>query len=209
MTRVGPHHPRLGTFRHLSLFDSLVTVVVEAGTGFSSELTGAHHPSQESLLSLPLLTVVAAAAPVPAGQKALGGDLLDFAVARCGPLRKAAVFQALQEAPAAAGFEHELLLFGQLLRGLEAAAGDLGFLRLDVQAEVTEGTEIAGGDGAPLTDLNFRADAGGFHFGALAVEAGERGNLLFVAGFFQFELDAAPVEGLFKGELKGLHRLPA
>ena len=130
-------------------------------------------------------------------------------VALGGPLGEAAFLQALQEAAAAAGFEHELLLFGQLLRRLEAVARDLGFLRLHVQAEVAEGGEIAGGDGAPLADLDFGADAGGFDFGAPAVEPGERGDLLFVAGFFEFELDAAPVEGLFEGELKGLHRLTA
>src|ERR1035437_817517 len=148
-------------------------------------------------------------AAAPAGEVAFGGDLLDLAVPGGGLLGEAAFLQALQEAAAAACFEHELLPFGQLLGGLEAEAGDLRLPRLHEQAEVAEGGEISGGDGAPLTDLNLGADAGGFDFGALAVETGKGGNLLFVAGFLEFELDAEPVEGLFEGEVEGLHRLPA
>src|ERR1035441_4191053 len=74
---------------------------------------------------------------------------------------------------------------------------------------VAERREIAGGDGAPLADLNLGADAGGFDFGALAGPAGQLSHLLFVADLLEFELDAAPVERLFQGESEGLHRFTA
>src|ERR1017187_2565971 len=114
----------------------------------------------------------AALASAPAGQIVFGGNLLHFVVARRGPLDEAAFLQALQETAAAARFEHEFLLFGQLLGGLEALTGNRRFTRLDVQAEVAERREIAGGDGAPLTDLDFGADTRSFDFGALAVQTG-------------------------------------
>src|ERR1035441_1775868 len=74
---------------------------------------------------------------------------------------------------------------------------------------VAERREIAGGDGAPLADLNLGADPGGFDFGALAIQTGQLSNLLFVADLLEFELDTAPVEGLFQGESEGLHRFTA
>ncbi len=61
--------------------------------------------------------------------------------------------------------------------------------------------------GLHSTDLDFGADAGRFDFGALAVQRGQGGDLLFVPDFFQFQLRAPPIESLFEGELKGLHRL--
>src|ERR1017187_10271320 len=151
----------------------------------------------------------AAWAVAPARQIVFGGSLLHFVIARRCPLGEAAFLQALQEAAAAARFQHEFLLFGQFLGGLEALAGNRGLARPDVQAEVAQRCEIAGGDGAPLADLNLGADAGGFDFGALAVQAGQLSNLLFIADLLEFELDAAPVEGLFEGESEGLHRLTA
>src|SRR5260370_24795148 len=64
----------------------------------------------------------------PAGEIAFGGDLVEFAVALVGPLGEAALLQALEEAAAAAGFEHDFLLFAELFRGLDAEARGLGFL---------------------------------------------------------------------------------
>src|ERR1035438_9519060 len=151
----------------------------------------------------------AALAVAPARQVIFGGNLLCFVVARRRPLGEAAFLQPLQEAASAARFEHEFLLFGQLLGGLEALTGNRRLARPDVQPEVAERREIAGRDGAPLADLNLGADAGGFHFGALAVQTGQLSNLLFVPNLLEFELDAAPVEGLFEGESEGLHRFTA
>src|ERR1039457_2535895 len=148
----------------------------------------------------------AALAVAPARQIVFGGSLLYFVVARRRPLGDAAFLQALQEAATAARFEHEFLLFGQLLGGLEALPGNRGSARPDEQAEVAERREISGGDGAPLADLNFGADAGGFDLGALAIQTGQICKLLFVADLLEFELDATPVEGLFEGESEGLHR---
>src|ERR1035438_5461191 len=151
----------------------------------------------------------AALAVAPARQIVFGGSLLHFVVARRRPLGEAAFLQALQKAAAAARFEHEFLLFGQLLGGLEALPGNRRLAHPDVQPEVAERREIAGGDGAPLADLNLGADAGGFHFRALAVQTGQFSNLLFVPDLLQLELDSAPVEGLFEGKSEGLHRFTA
>src|SRR5207302_6348833 len=114
---------------------------------------------------------------------------------------------ALQEAAAAAGFEHVFLLVGEFADALGAASGEFGFIALDAQAEAAEGGEIAGGDGGPFADLNFGANAGGFDFRAAAIERGEFGGLLLVAGLFELKLDAAPFEGFFKREAEGFHRL--
>src|ERR1017187_2950110 len=83
---------------------------------------GATKPSSEG----------AALAVTPARQVVFGGSLLDFVVARRRPLGEAAFLQALQEAAAAARVEHKFLLFGQLLGGLEALAGNRGLARPDV-----------------------------------------------------------------------------
>ena len=141
----------------------------------------------------------------PSRQVAFGGDLLEFVIALGSPLGEAAFLQALQQAAAPPGFEHEFLLFGQLFRRFETLACNLRFLRLHMQAKVAEGCEIAGRDGTPLADLDFGADSGCFDFGPPAVQTRDRGGLLFVAVFFQFQLDAAPVESLSR-EIKSFHR---
>src|SRR5665647_3075925 len=77
-------------------------------------------------------------AAAPARQVVLGGSLFYFVVACRLPLGEASFLQALQEAAPAARFEHEFLLFGQLLSGLEALPGNRGLARPDVQTEVAQ-----------------------------------------------------------------------
>ena len=48
VARVGPHHPRLRAFGHVSpLSVALSTVVVEAGARLATQLPGAHHAPQQ------------------------------------------------------------------------------------------------------------------------------------------------------------------
>src|SRR5260370_9146940 len=54
----------------------------------------------------------------PAGEIAFGAVLVEFAVALVGPLGQAGRLQALDEAPAPAGFKHYLMLLAWLFLGL-------------------------------------------------------------------------------------------